>query len=460
MSLGGGIKSRTEDRAFRNLDKAGILSIAAAGNGGNTRKSYPASYNSVVSVAAVDSNNVVADFSQQNNAVELAAPGVGVLSTVPWSAVNTLSVNSVTYHGGQIEFAALDTASGTVVNGYLCDSVGSWSDKVVMCERGDITFNEKVSNVQSGGGSAAVIYNNVPGGFAGTLGAGNSSYIPAISLSQKDGEAARYDIGDIGSVVSTFTQPASGYEAWSGTSMATPHVSGVAALVWSGSLGSTNDKIRDALAQTALDLGDIGRDSAYGHGLVQAYDAWQYLGGGGGGPTNQAPTAAFTSSCPDLSCDFDASGSSDPESSSLSYAWDFGDENSATVVDPSNTYGTDGTYTVKLTVTDDDGASNTRIESVTVSSDGGGEDDLKSPVISAVFANETKGNSFVITWTTDEVATSMVSFVCCGLFSETALVTLHSMSFRGSRGVEYEITVSSADAAGNTSTEGPFVYPN
>jgi serine protease len=138
MSLGGGIKSRTEDRAFRNLDKAGILSIAAAGNDGNTRKSYPASYNSVVSVAAVDSNNVVADFSQQNSAVELAAPGVSVLSTVPWSAVNTLTVDSVTYHGGQIEFAALGTASGTVVNGYLCDSVGSWSGKVVMCERGDM----------------------------------------------------------------------------------------------------------------------------------------------------------------------------------------------------------------------------------------------------------------------------------------------------------------------------------
>jgi serine protease len=50
----------------------GILSIAAAGNAGNTQKSYPASYASVISVAAVDSK-AVADFSQKNDAVELSA---------------------------------------------------------------------------------------------------------------------------------------------------------------------------------------------------------------------------------------------------------------------------------------------------------------------------------------------------------------------------------------------------
>ena len=48
--------------------------------------SYPASYTSVVSVAAVDAAGVVADFSQKNSAVELAAPGVGILSTTPVKA--------------------------------------------------------------------------------------------------------------------------------------------------------------------------------------------------------------------------------------------------------------------------------------------------------------------------------------------------------------------------------------
>ena len=53
----------------------GMLLIAAAGNGGNTAKSYPASYDSVISVAAVDSEGDHVSFSQINDQVELAAPG-------------------------------------------------------------------------------------------------------------------------------------------------------------------------------------------------------------------------------------------------------------------------------------------------------------------------------------------------------------------------------------------------
>jgi serine protease len=59
--------------------------------------------------------------------------------------------------------------------------------------------------------------------------------------------------------------------------MATPHVSGVAALLWSANPGWTNIQIREALALTAMDLGADGWDPYYGYGLVQAYDALQYL---------------------------------------------------------------------------------------------------------------------------------------------------------------------------------------
>ena len=277
-----------------------MLSVAAAGNGGNTSYSYPASYSSVVSVAAVDSNKVVADFSQKNNQVELAAPGVSVLSTVPYKETNTLTVKTITDQtitdqGNWIENAARTAGvTGVLADGGLCDSAGSWSGMIVLCQRGTNSFYDKVSNVQTGGGRAAVIYNNVPGGFDGTLGTGSSSTIPAIGLGQEDGQflLGNGSIGLQATVVSTSDKPASGYDYFSGTSMATPHVSGVAALVWSYNPAWTNVQIRDALQKSALDLGAPGRDNSYGYGLVQAKAALAYLGGGGGGgSTDTTPPA-------------------------------------------------------------------------------------------------------------------------------------------------------------------------
>jgi serine protease len=287
MSLGGTLSSRTERTAFDNHYAAGILPIAAAGNDGNTRTSYPAGYASVVSVAAIDSTKTVADFSQQNSDVEIAAPGVSVLSSVPYNDVTTLNVDGVTYSGSHVEFSARGSATGALVNGGLCDTTGAWGGKVVLCERGVISFYDKVINVQNSGGAAAAIYNNAPGGFVGTLGEGSSSTIVAVSLSQEDGQSlVATKLGSTGAISSTLTQPASGYEYYDGTSMATPHVSAVAALIWSANTGWTNQQIRDAMNNTAEDLGAAGRDVAYGYGLVRAKAALDSLGGGGGGTTN------------------------------------------------------------------------------------------------------------------------------------------------------------------------------
>lgn len=153
MSIGGGASSTTEENAFIAAANAGLLNIAAAGNDGNTSLSYPASYDSVMSVAALDSNKNLASFSQRNSQVEIAAPGVAVTSTI----------------------------------------------------------------------------------------IGNS------------------------------------YATWNGTSMATPHVSGVAALVWSHFPSCTGEEIRQAMNLTALDLGSSGRDNSYGYGLVQAKDMYDAL---------------------------------------------------------------------------------------------------------------------------------------------------------------------------------------
>ncbi len=303
MSLGGGTQNPLERRTFDNLNAAGILSIAAAGNTGLNENHYPASYSSVLGVAAVDQNKVVADFSTSNADVELAAPGVGVLSTVPYLADAYVQVDGVKYNGNHIEYAPYGDASGVLANGGLCDATnGAWSGKVVLCERGVISFYDKVHNVQLSGGSAAVLYNNAPGNFLGTLGDGNTATIPAISISQEDGQwlINNNKIGANANVHSSITWNVSAYENYDGTSMASPHVAGVAALVWSWKPSLTNTQIRNALNSTALDLGAAGRDDSYGNGLVQAYAAWVSLGGGTTPPTPTAtpPTPSVTPPTP------------------------------------------------------------------------------------------------------------------------------------------------------------------
>lgn len=294
MSLGGSFKSRTENKAFDTLNSAGILSIAAAGNDGNTRYSYPASYSSVMSVAAIDETKAHADFSQRNDQVEIAAPGVAVRSTVPEGTgmEGSVVVGVETVVGGALEGSPVGAASGALVDCGLgesacADAVG----KVCLIERGSITFADKVLACEAGGGVAAIIYNNAPAAFSGTLGGVDTS-IPSFAVSGNDGAALQAYLGAAASV----QVDVSNYAAWDGTSMATPHVSGVAALVWSHYPSCTNSEIRGTLTATAEDLGAAGRDTDFGYGLVQAKAALDYLdtygcagdtggGGGGGGDT-------------------------------------------------------------------------------------------------------------------------------------------------------------------------------
>ncbi|MDJ0842513.1 MAG: PKD domain-containing protein [Acidobacteriota bacterium] len=97
-----------------------------------------------------------------------------------------------------------------------------------------------------------------------------------------------------------------------------------------------------------------------------------WFNGGGGGPTNQAPTASFTYNANNLAVSFDGSGSSDSDGTITSYAWDFGDGNNGSGQTVNHTYASAGTYSVTLTVTDNDGATDTDTQSVTVTSGGGG----------------------------------------------------------------------------------------
>jgi len=273
--------SSTEDAAFTDLyNNYDILSIAAAGNDGSTQPSYPASYDSVVSVAAIDSSKVVASFSQQNSQVELAAPGVAVRSTV---VTGTGSEESLTIGSFGYEVTAMQDSPDATGTGPLVDCGDGSSTcpggggQVCLIQRGTITFAEKVQACEAGGGVGAVIYNNADPLFSGTL-SGTVTSIPSVGAAGTTGAELLNHLGESATVV---TGPGN-YAFYDGTSMATPHVSGVAALVWSQDPTWTAQQVRDALDATAEDLGTAGRDNAYGFGLVQAAAAVDYLVNGGG----------------------------------------------------------------------------------------------------------------------------------------------------------------------------------
>jgi subtilisin len=87
MSLGGSSGSTTLQQACDKAYNSGVLVVAAAGNSGTRGKQntigYPAKYASVMAVGAVDSSNNRASFSSVGNELEVMAPGVNILSSVP-----------------------------------------------------------------------------------------------------------------------------------------------------------------------------------------------------------------------------------------------------------------------------------------------------------------------------------------------------------------------------------------
>ena len=301
MSLGGGGANNTERNAFDNFTAAGGLVLAAAGNDANSVRSYPAGYTSVMMIGANDADNNIADFSQYPSCtsggttddglcVEVTAGGVNTLSTYP---SGTATIASLTGDGAGFSATSMENSGsasgGTYFMGTAEATDAGASGKVCLIDRGNISFHDKVLNCENSGGVGAVIINNVDGVLNATLGSPNSTSIPAVAATLADRAAL------LASATAAVSVEAGDYGFMSGTSMATPGVAGVAALVWSNNPTCTGTEIREVLKATAEDSGAAGKDVYFGYGIVKAADADAYIkangcDGGDGGPVDP-PTA-------------------------------------------------------------------------------------------------------------------------------------------------------------------------
>ncbi|WP_440946018.1 S8 family serine peptidase [Methanosarcina sp. T3] len=157
------------------------------------------------------------------------------------------------------------------------------------------------------------------------------------------------------------TYPGGSYEVASGTSMATPHVSGTAALMLEQNPALEPLEIKQILESTAVDLGSTGKDNDYGSGRVNAYEAVFYIK-----EKTVLPVANFstnvTSGYAPLYVQFTSTSENATESN-----WDFENDGNIDSVEitPVYVYANPGIYTVNLIAINSNGT-DSKLATITV----------------------------------------------------------------------------------------------
>ena len=279
MSLGMGWPSTALEQACKKASDAGLVLVAASGNDGAASISYPAGYASAIAVGAVDSTLTLATFSNYGKQLWVTAPGVDVLSSVPrgTGVEASLSVGADQFSPRAAALAAPTGADG-IKGPMLYAKLGkpedfagqNFSGVIALVQRGEINFRAKADNAKAAGCAAVIIYNNVAGPLGATM--GTAIDFTVVTLDQAEGEKllARVSAGTTEALVKVV---ATDYDRFAGTSMACPHVAGLAALILSGNPALTNAQVREVIKTSATDLGDAGWDAKYGWGFINAQKA-------------------------------------------------------------------------------------------------------------------------------------------------------------------------------------------
>lgn len=311
-----------------------------------------------------------------------------------------------THVAGTVGGSAVGVAKGATLYAVrVLDCAGSGTTSGVVAGVDWVTANRNlpaVANMSVSGGVSAALNDAIARGMAAgvtfAVAAGNSasdacSYSPAsaagaLTVAATTSSDAQASYSNWGGCVDLYAPGSAVYSAWNtddyamgnanGTSMATPHVAGAAALYLQANPGASPAEVNNAVVSNATSgaLSALGGSSP--NRLLR-------VNGSGGTVTlppppppspppssNVGPAASFASSCPGNknNCTFDASSSSD-DSGIVNYSWTFGDgSSSASATNPkaNHSYNAKGSYVVTLTVQDAGGLSASAQKTISVKS--------------------------------------------------------------------------------------------